>query len=76
MNRLQRIQDLRWEVDSQIPETTLNNFGEEEGSFLVQYDQILNNYMEEIEMNVTQVISNFILLFFKKNTKFIFCFCF
>jgi len=55
MHRLHKIKELRWELDADIPDEILNNLSPKEGEFLIAYDNMLNAYMQAIELDLTKV---------------------
>jgi len=53
MNRLWRIQHLRWELDADIPKEVLENFSQKEGEFLIHFDDMLTQYMDSVGIDLS-----------------------
>ncbi|PRP79602.1 hypothetical protein PROFUN_14536 [Planoprotostelium fungivorum] len=51
-NRIDVIKQLRWELDNSIPEDVMQNFGSKEGEFLVKYDEILTQYIDDVGVDL------------------------
>lgn len=51
---MRRISKLRWELDDNIPLSTIDNLSRKgEREFLVKYDMLLNEYMDNVGMDIT-----------------------
>jgi hypothetical protein len=55
MQRLRKIQKMRWELDAEIPQEIIANMSHYEGQFLISYDKALSQYMEDIGLDLTIV---------------------
>ena len=57
MNRLRKIEKMRWELDAEIPPEIIANMSHLEGQFLISYDKALSQYMDDIGLDLTIVTS-------------------
>jgi hypothetical protein len=56
LERLDRIKHFRWELDADIPEDYISNCGPKEGEFLLKYDNMLKEYINEVGLDFTKVL--------------------
>jgi len=53
LHRLRRIQQLRWELDDNIPEDIISSLSEMEKEFLENYDRLLAYHTKHIGIDLT-----------------------
>jgi GINS complex subunit 1 len=51
--RMNRVKKLRWEVGTGLPANVSSNLSHSERTFFTKYSEVLNEYMREVDLNLT-----------------------